>query len=480
MGKIRKNKNVVKLRLLPSANEGSSSSPRWAPVSNREFTNDEKKGIRNILGNVLFHDELEEIYFDEGNHENNIPARGSQNDIDNDIFKDNYFPDDGYDYEQHLRSINKNPSYVNSNLNNKVNQDPVSSLLSSTSILQNSGIDINKDNFVAELVELTNCMEEPDEFEELNDDFIFDMAGLKDKYELDKNINIDSILWGDGSVQPSHKDNTGELDNILECSVQATLSPDNLSIFSGMDSSDEGCEDLLESILDEYNDDSISLEKHSGEPRSNKSNTKHNISEYEHILDSYINQARNIHSSENKQQKNYDDINIPFDQVHVEKIISILENTDIYDISSEFTQSEASEYEAVEQINMEDFRNSLEVINKPNKVNIKDYYLSNDTQSSANLQKHIKATDRGSIHFDKCQNYESLSSIVRFIPERKKDETSNERRNRKQAVKLAKREMRELKRKNKQDTKDLKKSIAGSFINTSQSDIKSGVRYFKF
>lgn len=484
MGKIRKNKNVVKLRLLLPANEGSCSSPRWVPISNREFSSDEKQGIRNILGNVYFHDELEEIYFEGKLQESNIPTQNDKNntDIDNDIFKDNYFPDDGYDYEQHLRTINKSASYINPkpNQNNKVNQDYVSLILNSTSTLSNSEIDVNKDNCVTELVELTNCMEDPDKFEELNDDFIFDMTGLKDKYELDKNININSILWGEGNTLPSYKSEIQELDNELELSESITKSPDDSSIFSDDNHYDENCEDLFESVLNEYNDDSDTSENNTNEPCSDKSNVKLNISEYEHILDKYINQAKSRSSNERKSQKGFDEINIPFDQVQVEKIISILENTDIYDNSSEHTKSELSENESVEQEFTECFQNYSEVVNIPNKVNIMDYYSSKDLKNSIDSRAHIQKFDIKEINRDNSYNYYPQTSIVKLLPARRKNETPEDRRNRKQAVKQAKREMRDLKRRNKHDTKNLKKSIAGSFINTNQSDIKNGVRYFKF
>ncbi|KAH8582587.1 LTV1 [Cryptosporidium sp. chipmunk genotype I] len=484
MGKIRNNKNVVKLRLLPSVNRADGLSPRWAPVTNREFTNDEKQGIRKIIGNVYFHDELDGTNFEDKNSGSDISLQINKvnNDLDTDIFKDNYFPDDGYDYEQHLCRINKDGNYMNSASKNKTNSDSKSILLNSTSVLPISEIDVNKDDFVSELVELVNCLEKPDDFEELNDDFILNAAGIKNKSELDKNININDILWGGGKLNSDYKDDILRLDNEFDQSELITQNFDSSSIFSEENHNNESGEDLLETVLNEYNDSISTLDENASKLCSVKLKNKLDISEYEHILDRYINQVKSRDLARRKPEKSYDEINIPLDKVQVEKIISILENTEICDNSSEVTISDFSDSESIEKVGKNFSQVNFEVVNKPNKVEISSYY------SSLNLKAQEKClpTYQKSLHeskkssHDQHYNYNSKASIITFLPLRRKDETLEDRRNRKQAVKQAKREMRDIKRKNKQDTKNIKKSVVGTFINSNNNDIKSGVRYFRF
>ncbi|KAK9171616.1 hypothetical protein CmeUKMEL1_07405 [Cryptosporidium meleagridis] len=482
MGK-RNNKNVVKLRLLSSANGVDGSSPRWTPVSNREFTNDEKQGIRKIIGNVYFHDELDYINLGCKNPGSEAPIQKNKtnNDSDADVFKDNYFPDDGYDYEQHLCTIKKDGNYMNSALKNKINPDPKSLLFNSTSILSNSEIEIHKSDFVSELVELVNCLEEPDDFEELNDDFILDMTGLKNKHELDKNIDINDILWGGGKLQSSLKDDIQRLNSEIDKSELITQNFDCSSVFSEENYTNENDNDLLENVLNEYNDNIATLDEDANESSLIKFNKKLDILEYEHILDRYINQVKIKNFSKSKPEKSYCEIGMPLDKAQVEKIISILENTEINDNLSESTLSDASDFENIEKLSDSFSQASFEVNNKPKKIEILGYY------SSLNLKGQTKcpipAQQKFSFQneeFSHSQNDDLRAPIVPSLPLRKKNETPEDRRNRKQAVKQAKREMRDLKRKNKQDTKNIKKSVVGSLINSNNNDIKSGIRYFRF
>lgn len=485
MGKIRNNKNVLKLRLLSSVNGKDGSSPSWTPVSNRKFTNDEKQEIRKLIGNVYFHDEINDVDFENKDMGSDLLIQKNEinKGLDNDIFKDDYFPDDGYDYEQHLCTINKSGNYVNSTSNNKIKQDSKSLLINSTSVLSNSEIDVNKDCFVSELVELANSLEEPDEFEELNDDFILDMTGLKNKCELDMNIDINDILWGGGKLQPDYKGGSKRFDNEFHLSESITENSDNSYISSKEKCDDESDENLLEILLDEYNDHIDKPEENINELCSAKSKNKLDILKYEHILDKYINQVKTKSLIKSKPEKSYDEINIPLDKFQVEKIISILENTEICENSSENTLSEISDFETIESVGNDLSQTNFEVINKPNKVDISNYYsninFKNQTKCLTFTQQR-KLYQNEDCHDDQNYIYDSKTSIATPLPLRRRDETSEDRRNRKQAVKQIKREMRDLKRKNKQDTKNLKKSVVGSLVNSNQNDIKSGVRYFRF
>ncbi|EAK90351.1 hypothetical protein [Cryptosporidium parvum Iowa II] len=482
MGK-RNNKNVVKLRLLSSANGVDGSSPRWAPVSNREFTHDEKQGIRKIIGNVYFHDELNDINFELKNLESKTSVQKNKinNDFNTDVFKDNYFPDDGYDYEQHLCTIKKDGNYMNSTLKHKTNLDPKSLLFNSTSILSNSEIEIHKGDFLSELVELVNCLEEPDDFEELNDDFILDMTGLKNKCELDKNIDMNDILWGGGKLNSSLKDDIQRLNSEFNQSELITQNFDSSSVFSEENYNNENDNDSLENLLNEYNDNIAVLDEDTNESSLIEFNKKLDVSEYEHILDRYINQVKIRNSAKSKPEKSYGEIGMPLDKAQVEKIISILESTEIYDNSSEATLSDISDFESIEKISESFSQASFEVINKPKKVDILSYYSSLNSKGQTNCP----TPTRQNFFFENeeyshNQHNNLRAPIVASLPLRKKDETPEDRRNRKQAVKQAKREMRDLKRKNKQDTKNIKKSVVRNLINSNNNDIKSGVRYFRF
>ncbi|KAF7456449.1 ribosomal protein L13 [Cryptosporidium felis] len=478
-----KNKNSIKLKLIHSANEGDNLLPQWALISKKILTEEEKKEIRNLVGNVVFQDEYEDVAFNAGEsaRDNGLTQYGTTDGFDSeDVSKDCYFPDDGYDYEKHLKSINKSRVYEHS--------ARVPSIECSTSIIYKFQDPTKNEHVAFELSELMNCFEEPDNFEDINDDFVLDAAGLENKSELDKSIDIERALWGFDELQLGNS--FGQCNTEFKLNKLSERCNKDTSISSPISTKNYNSypDNSFDSILDEYNTNynvsETSTNNKNPEVESDRnidSSKELGIINYEHILDKYIKSAKSDSLRCKESERNVE-ISVPLNNSQIEKIFSILENAELEDeiadnSSIENSDSESDNMEQTIQIS------KTGVLNVPNKINVLDSY-SNTSNSRGDGERSSLCLNGSDIKNKlryKCEYNSSVSTPISYIPEtRKKNETPEEKRERKHLIKQARREMREIKKKNKQDTKDIRKSLIGSFVNTNHHDLKSGVRYFRF
>ncbi|KAH7648401.1 hypothetical protein FG379_000325 [Cryptosporidium bovis] len=474
MGKHIKKKNVVKLRLASYSGNGSSD-PTWVIASNNNYTGEEKQKIKSLVGGVIFTDEYEpNLRIEKDNSNvlsiNKVNINSPLEITIDESRKDDYFPDDGYDYEQHLCKINCDKFIRNVNKKIGHNESRESLLLSSTSILDNYGATLDVSQTLSELNEIFDCFDEVEEFDELNDDFILDATGLENMDEVGKNINVCGLLWGENGMNLSGEKEKlyGANDKLIVESNDDELEDSSLSL--------KVLDDTLVEILEEYNEANIfsnnnEIKDHITEINS-INNNKYSYDEYEHILDEYIGQAK-CYDVKNKQEKVID-INFPLERHQIEKIISIVDQTS-FESSPKESDIEISDNE-IENVSQTSSPLTHGIDNRPKKVVIAKIY---PTLLPLNNKIGKKMT-RSKVHdkYDLINNNPTHSCVLQT--NRDKNETQEEKRERKNAFKQARREIREIKRRNKQDAKKLKNSIVSNFLGVNPYDIKNGFRHFRF
>ncbi|KAH8739277.1 hypothetical protein FG386_000034 [Cryptosporidium ryanae] len=474
MGKQTEKKNIVKLKLISSA-ESKNSIHKWVLASNSNYTDEERQKIENLVGDVIFPDEYEQNLLIEEN--DTTFASSSDN---NTCFspesiadlsqRDDYFPDDGYDYEKHLCKINGDKFIRNLNNKNNNTESRESLIFSSTSILDNHNTSLDDSQTINELNEIFDCFDEVEDFEELNDDFILDATGFDNIDDVDKNINLYGLLWGENYL---HLSKEGEKSSVNE----KLMVNKNYGKIQNSDLLFGDSDDAFAETLEEYDEPNICLNKNEIKNKitvkDSIDNKKYSYNEYEKILDEYIRQAKCQHVKKNKQEKVLD-INLPLEKPQIEKIMSIIDQIS-FESPSDKSDIETFDDEIVNitQIPSQSIHQNN---NKPKRVEITQIY-----PNLAPISKTMGQTILKEEIYDKYDLINNHSEhLCPFLTNRNKNETPDEKKERKNAVKQAKREMREIKRRNKQDTKNLKNLLVSNFIGTNHYDIKSGYRHFRF
>ena len=182
----------------------------------------------------------------------------------------------------------------------------------------------------------------------------------------------------------------------------------------------------------------------------------------------------------------------PLEGEALDKILSIIERIKLDD---DINTESITSYESDDDINW-DCESILTTMsnlyNRPCKIKLPQKIYSNSQRTFIKLdpQKNIpteylpkKSTiTQGLVSTteDNILEDNKIPNIGPICIERKRNETREERKQRKEVVKSARRVMRELRRRNKQQVKDVKSTVAANFEKLNHHDIKPGIRYFKF
>ncbi|EEA06677.1 uncharacterized protein CMU_013520 [Cryptosporidium muris RN66] len=505
-------KNAIKLRLMPSPVCGDGEMQKWVLQPKHNLSEEELTKVRNLIGdNIILPDKSGEIkgfqtstdVLEKCKLELNSDKR---EDLEDYTFNDNYFPDDGYNYEQHLCLIGKGHFIPY----NHVKEDlDISGFIDiNTTVAYNECDKISlAGSYKNEIPELQKCLEEPENFEELNDDFILAASGAQNLKDLQKSIDISQVLWGIHE-EPNNLRKFGDTINKLNSNLNSS---EEVSEFFFKDkkcelSENNTSQDIFDQILKEY-DDNYELEDElpSENPDNNleiyNNKLEQNISrkmtlkECENLLDKYISMATSGLKQLKKDRKDKSTNTIlykPLEGETLEKILSIIERIKLDD---DIDTESITSYESDDDINW-DCESVLTTMsnlyNRPCKIKLPQKIYSNSQKTFIKLdpQKNIpteylpkKSTiTRGlvSVTEDNILEDNKIPNIGLICIERRRNETKEERKQRKEAVKNARRAMRELRRRNKQQVKDVKSTVAANFEKSNHHDIKPGIRYFKF
>ncbi|CAD2085411.1 conserved Plasmodium protein, unknown function [Plasmodium vinckei brucechwatti] len=399
---------------------------------------------------------------------------------------DCYFPNDGYDYEQHLKPISNNFVEVKTKSENKFFEiKPVDE----------------------EEKELFKTFE-ADNYEELNDNFVYEAQNVEaiEKLHVDNkliwgnpesflfipNSNLCSTQVGDEETEQAISDIEYTNDDIFDKSGQ-TIENDNknstghfqldddndkeLSCKSAANSKtiifDENGNSSIENKMKyEKNDDSIKLSdlinlelKKVNDKANDKAND--NTNEIKRIM-------KKNKKIKNKNKQNIENIVIDINDNDKEKILKIvdMQNDEVVvdqDISSSYSSDDDSLSYDCQTI----LTTKTNTTNHPSKLiipkSIKVTPILNKKAFNTNLESKEKAND----NVNKLERYLVLDQIK---TKRDKNETPEEKRERKKSVKEAQRLNRKLKKENSLLMKNEKKLMNK---NANPFDIRDNVKYIK-
>ncbi|KAL7067445.1 hypothetical protein ACR3K2_20860 [Cryptosporidium serpentis] len=515
-------KNAIELRLMPSPVCKDGEMQKWVLQPKHNLSEKELAKVRNLIGdNIILPNKSGEI--EEFKTSTHVLEKcklelnsDKKKDLEDYTLNDDYFPDDGYDYEQHLCLIGKGRfipyNHVKEDLQKFQEDFDISGFIDINTAVAYNGCDKISlaGSYKNEIPELQKCLEEPENFEELNDDFILAASGVQNLKDLQKSIDINQVLWGIYE-EPSNLRKFGDTINKLNPNLNCSEEVSELSFKDKKWGSSETnvSQDIFDHILKEYNDNCELEDELPSENSDNSSEIHYNnnleqniakkmtLKECENLLDKYISMATSglKHSKKDiRQDKSTDTIFYkPLEGEALEKILAIIERIKLDDVID--TESIAS-YESDDHEFNWDCESVLTTMsnlyNRPCKIKLPQKISSSSQKTFIKLdpQKNIPTeylpkkstitqglapiTENDILEDDKILN------IGPICTERKRNETKEERKQRKEAVKNARRAMRELRRRNKQQLKDVKNTVAANFEKSNHHDIKPGIRYFKF
>ncbi|CAD2097056.1 conserved Plasmodium protein, unknown function [Plasmodium vinckei petteri] len=395
---------------------------------------------------------------------------------------DCYFPNDGYDYEQHLKPISNNFVEVKTK--------------SETKFFEIKPVD-------EEEKELFKTFE-ADNYEELNDNFVYEAQNVEaiEKLHVDNkliwgnpesflfipNSNLCSTQVGDEETEQAISDIEYASDDIFDKSGQ-TIENDNnnstghfqfdddndkeLSYKSASNSKtiifDENVNPSIENKMKyEKNDDSIKLSDLINlELKKVNDKANDNTNEIKRIM-------KKSKKIKNKNKQNIENIVIDINDNDKEKILKIvdMQNDEIVvdqDISSSYSSDDDSLSYDCQTI----LTTKTNTTNHPSKLiipkSIKVTPILNKKTFNTNLESKEKEND----NVNKLERYLILDQIK---TKRDKNETPEEKRERKKSVKEAQRLNRKLKKENSLLMKNEKKLMNK---NVNPFDIRDNVKYIK-
>ncbi|VEV54849.1 conserved Plasmodium protein, unknown function [Plasmodium vinckei vinckei] len=452
---------------------------------------DENIKIKKISNNIIVKDfTTNDDIQDNINNEKIVGKKKKKKKKNNDNFSyldgDCYFPNDGYDYEQHLKPISNNFVEVKTKSENKFFEiKPVDE----------------------EEKELFKTFE-ADNYEELNDNFVYEAQNVEaiEKLHVDNkliwgnpesflfipNSNLSSTQVGDEESGEAISDIEYASDDIFDKPRQTIENDSNKRTVRFQLDDDNDKEVSYKSITNsktisfngninpsienkmkyEKNDDSIKLSdlinlelKKVNDKINDKAND--NTNEIKRIM-------KKSKKIKNKNKQNIENIVIDINDNDKEKILKIvdMQNNEIVvdqDISSSYSSDDDSLSYDCQTI----LTTKTNTTNHPSKLiipkSIKVTPILNKKIFNTNLESKEKANDS----VNKLERYLVLDQIK---TKRDKNETPEEKRERKKSVKEAQRLNRKLKKENSLIMKNEKKLMNK---NVNPFDIRDNVKYIK-
>ncbi|SCL97622.1 conserved Plasmodium protein, unknown function [Plasmodium chabaudi chabaudi] len=395
---------------------------------------------------------------------------------------DCYFPNDGYDYEQHLKPISNNFVEVKTKSENKFFEiKPVDE----------------------EEKELFKTFE-TDNYEELNDNFVYEAQNVEtiEKLHVDNkliwgdpetflfipNSNLCSTQVGDEETDQGVSDVEDASDDIFDKSGQ-TIEKDNDNNTSHFQLDEDN--DKEWSYKNEKNSKTIIFDENVNPNIENKMKYEKNddsikLSDLINLELKKVNDKANDNTNEikrimrkskkikNKNKQNIENIVIDINDNDKEKILKIvdMQNDEIVvdqDISSSYSSDDDSLSYDCQTI----LTTKTNTTNHPSKLiipkSIKVTPILNKKIFNTNLETKEKPNDS----VNKLERYLVLDQIK---TKRDKNETPEEKRERKKSVKEAQRLNRKLKKENSLIMKNEKKLMNK---NVNPFDIRDNVKYIK-
>lgn len=376
---------------------------------------------------------------------------------------DCYFPKDGYNYQQHLKTMSK-PNKGGS-VGGVVMEAPKKA---EEEVVPEEKLK-KQEATNQEEKEVLEALEEADLYEDLDDDLLEQIlpGGAAEPLEVQ--------LWGREHVEEAnrmpdlsvlramHRQMLGEGEADSVCDAPADFVDE-----TGAPVSNEQFEQFLE---EEYNDDEI------GEMENDDIVGPMDAENLEAIMDEYLEEKdaeqRELVSLYEPQEGKLDDV-----PRVIEETKAIIERhyaDEPIDGDDETSLGDESDEDESKDWDCETILSTLSnVSNRPGKIDrIK---IVKKLKPSA---KQLNSIDENAEKEEEDQEVPDEEDDVVELPdvvtERKKDETPEEKRARKAGVK----EMRRICRKMKKESKDMYKTEASKLVNQNSSDVRSKSRYVK-
>eukprot|EP00927_Polykrikos_kofoidii_P074417 TRINITY_DN70406_c0_g1_i1.p1 TRINITY_DN70406_c0_g1~~TRINITY_DN70406_c0_g1_i1.p1 ORF type:complete len:472 (-),score=158.97 TRINITY_DN70406_c0_g1_i1:59-1474(-) len=386
-------------------------------------------------------------------------AEGGSEDDEAALDDDCYFPKDGYNYEQHLKRVSgagKGKSVVGVVIEAPVKVDEMEFA--------------KPVPITTEEAELMRALEVCDEYEELEEEDLDQLApgGLA--------VDEDVLLWGPTAAESRETLDLGAFKAAYKAAAASSADADGDSAVVGGVSSgfrgaagDDGledCEDFDDFLADEYGDDQI------GECEELEVEGYMPAEKAEEVLDEYLNDKMNeeklLHSMCEPVKGKYDDVPRVIDET---KAIIERHYHEVLSGDEEETCDGADSTDDSRQWDCETVLSTLSNLsNRPGKIG-KIKIIGKKKEELPSVAEDVSDNEGG-----EDESSEDVIELPEVITERKKGETPEERRLRKNSVK----EMRRVCRRMKKESKEMYKTEAAKLPgNQATADVKSKLRVQK-